>query len=464
MDRGVPPSPKTAEARARKLAREKSYLQLAIQLMSRVGGSVGLDDTIGGVLSGLLENIGGTDALLYYFADDQIHCVETFGDRRTIAVIDDRQVAEVIASRRPIVVETPVDKALLGPPFTAAWLWVVPLLVGDEVVGAIRLTNMPISFQTLDYVLPTLFGYVALTLKNAITNHAQLKEAYAGLQQAHDALARENEARRLAELQLREVNGSLEGQVAERTRELQATIDTLSRANAELERFAYVASHDLQEPVRTVVSFSQLLERRLGSQAEAEIREYLDFIIAGARRMGTLIHDLLEYSRAGNRQTAPGPVCLAEVLSAACDNLHALIEDRQAKLEAADLPTVKGDSMQLIELFQNLIANAIKFTHGDARPTVRIDAQPDGNFWLLSIADNGIGIEPEYFDRIFVIFQRLHNCETYPGTGVGLALCKRIVERHGGRIWVESQPGEGSVFRFTLPTFDAEAGQQLRSG
>lgn len=232
---------------------------------------------------------------------------------------------------------------------------------------------------------------------------------------------------------------------------LRQSLDYLARTNTELERFAYVASHDLQEPVRSVVAFSQLLERRLGERLNEDEREFLAFIVGSAKRMSDLVKDLLTYARMTNRQTIHGPVELSGVAQDVCDNLRSLIDERQAVLQIDPLPNVQGNRIQLIELFQNLISNAIKFSRPGITPEIHIKADRDGPLWRLSVQDNGMGIEPEYFERIFIIFQRLHGGQSYSGTGIGLAICKRIVEQHGGNIWVESQLNVGSTFFLTLP-------------
>lgn len=239
--------------------------------------------------------------------------------------------------------------------------------------------------------------------------------------------------------------------------QLRQTIDYLARTNTELERFAYVASHDLQEPVRSVVSFSQLLERRLGPRLNEDEREFLSFIVGSAKRMGDLVRDLLTYARMTNHRNLFAPVDLNGIARDVCANLRSLIDERQADLRIASLPTVNGDRIQLVELLQNLISNAIKFARPGTPPEIQIAARRDGRYWRLSIRDNGIGIEPEYFERIFIIFQRLHTGQAYSGTGIGLALCKRIIEQHGGEIWVESTPGEGTTFFFTLLDASPEA-------
>ena len=238
--------------------------------------------------------------------------------------------------------------------------------------------------------------------------------------------------------------------------------EELARSNRELEQFAYVASHDLQEPLRMIASYTQLLDRRYSDRLDKDAREFIGYAVEGATRMQVLINDLLAYSRLGTRGKPFAPTDCNEVLARALDNLKFAIQDAKATVTAGNLPTVMGDGTQLTPLLQNLISNAVKF-RGTAPPDVHIDAElkpapadvqePAGpqSEWVFSVRDNGIGIEPQYFERIFVIFQRLHTREQYPGTGIGLAICKKIIERHGGRIWVESVLGQGATFFFSIP-------------
>jgi PAS domain S-box-containing protein len=232
--------------------------------------------------------------------------------------------------------------------------------------------------------------------------------------------------------------------------QLQQRVEDLARSNQELEQFAYIASHDLSEPLRMVASYTQLLQRRYGASLDGDGQEFMGFIIDGARRMKGLIDDLLAYSRAGRPGRKAREIDLNQVLDDVLKNLERLIADKSAQVERVELPMVNGDKTSLTQLLQNLVGNALKFNTGTA-PQVRIGVTSSDDVWTFSVTDNGLGIAPKYFERIFIIFQRLNAREKYEGTGMGLAICKKIVEAHGGRIWVESQPGMGSSFFFTLP-------------
>jgi two-component system, chemotaxis family, sensor kinase Cph1 len=231
--------------------------------------------------------------------------------------------------------------------------------------------------------------------------------------------------------------------------------EALARSNAELEQFAYVASHDLQEPLRMVASYTQLLQRRYQGKLDEQADKYIHFAVDGAQRMQGLINDLLALSRVGTQGKPFAAVDVRAIVDRVLRWLGRAIEESGGRVEVGPLPAVMGDAGQLEQLFQNLIANALKFRRPDVAPLVQVSAErrraADGGGWVFAVRDNGIGFEQQFAEQIFVVFQRLHTRSEYPGTGVGLAIVKKIVERHGGTIWAEGRPGEGATFHFTIP-------------
>ncbi|CAA7617296.1 putative sensor kinase silS [Candidatus Terasakiella magnetica] len=264
---------------------------------------------------------------------------------------------------------------------------------------------------------------------------------------------------RAAAHDLHDRNMVLEREVVERQRaesDLQQVVKELSRTNAELERFAYVAAHDLQEPVRGLVSFSQLLERKYLSSLGEDGKEYLSFIVEEAQRMSNLVRDLLDYSRVGAQGLAMAKIDCAEVLSGVLQALRLSIEQNHAEVIVGPMPRVMADGAQIHQLFFNLIGNALKYRRESVVPVIRITAEREELGWRFDVADNGIGIDSKYHDYVFEVFRRLHSGSSYSGTGIGLAICKRTVENHGGSIWLRSVPGEGTVFSFIIPDIITE--------
>jgi light-regulated signal transduction histidine kinase (bacteriophytochrome) len=252
--------------------------------------------------------------------------------------------------------------------------------------------------------------------------------------------------------QLSLLNRQLERLVEERTAELR-------RSNEDLQQFAFIASHDMQEPLRMISSFVQLLASRYQGRLDADADEFIRFAVDGAERMHALIRDLLAYSRVDTTHGGLGPADSNRALERALEDVRLALSESRAVVTRGPLPIVRGDEMRIAQVFQNLVGNAVKFRRQDVPPRIHVEAVKGEGEWTFSVRDNGIGIDSAFSERIFQIFQRLHGREEYPGTGIGLAICKKIVERHGGRIWVDSVPGEGSTFSFTLP---AEGAAELR--
>jgi light-regulated signal transduction histidine kinase (bacteriophytochrome) len=266
----------------------------------------------------------------------------------------------------------------------------------------------------------------------------------------------------------RETSEQLEAQVEELRRQLsesqqalevcrrqaeearRRSAEELARSNADLQEFAFAASHDLQEPLRTVGGFVGLLQRKYGDRLDAEAQTFIQYAVDGVQRMEGLLRDLLAYSRVNTHAKELTSTDSGVAVREALRNLRTLIVETAAEISCDELPTVCGDASQLVQLFQNLLGNALKF-RGEAPPKIEVIVRRDGEFWQFSIGDNGIGIDPKFHKTIFEAFRSLHTRKKYPGAGIGLAICKKIVERHGGRIWVESRLGEGATFHFTLP-------------
>jgi light-regulated signal transduction histidine kinase (bacteriophytochrome) len=241
---------------------------------------------------------------------------------------------------------------------------------------------------------------------------------------------------------------------AEQNKNLQSRVTELSVSNAELERLAYMTSHDLQEPLRMVSSFLRLLQKKHHAQLDQEAVQYIHFAVEGADRMKKLIIDLLDYSRIQSGVGKEEKVDLNEVMQEVLLTFHLLIVEQGVQVTVDPLPVIPGNKMRMMQLFQNLLGNAIKY-RGKEAPSIQVSAEEATDHWTFFVRDNGIGIEPHFFDKIFIIFQRLHARNENSGTGIGLTICKKIVERQGGRIWVESEPGKGSTFFFTIPKLPA---------
>ena len=268
---------------------------------------------------------------------------------------------------------------------------------------------------------------------------------------------RREHARRIMAETVRIQRDNLEITVAARTKELADLAGRMKASNAELEQFAYVSSHDLQEPLRMISSYAQLLQRRYGGQFDGDADDFIGFMVDGVKRMQRLICDLLEYSRVTNKNHTFEEFDAAEAVETALDNLAAAIKETEARISVDGLRVICGDRTQFVQLIQNLVGNALKYRHPGRAPEIAITSVEEEAGWRFTISDNGIGIESEYFEQVFKMFQRLHTRDRYDGTGIGLAICKKIVDRHEGRIWVDSVAGEGASFVITLPKLPPDA-------
>ncbi|MFD8075070.1 ATP-binding protein [Streptomyces sp. NPDC059718] len=339
------------------------------------------------------------------------------------------------------------------------------ITAGTQLDAAVRLRN--VVFTAIAAVIVLLAVLVFEGLRRGITRPLELL----GTEVRHVTRGRFDHPITVhGPADLRRLGGDVEGMrrrlaeelsFAERARQLldEQSAD-LKRSNAELEQFAYVASHDLQEPLRKVSSFTQLLQRRYGDQLDERADQYIAFAVDGANRMQTLINDLLAFSRVGRVHNQQGTVDLERIAGATEEALSVALEESGAEITRDPLPTVVGDATQLGMLWQNLISNAVKFRHPDRAPRIHVAARCDGDLWRFSVTDNGIGIDPEFAEKVFVIFQRLHTKDAYPGNGIGLAMCKKIVEFHGGTIGIDPEHGPGTRMAFTLPAQRTDHGQE----
>jgi light-regulated signal transduction histidine kinase (bacteriophytochrome) len=249
---------------------------------------------------------------------------------------------------------------------------------------------------------------------------------------------------------LQRTRDELEHRVGERTKELAVANQVLERSNLELKQFAYIASHDLQSPLRSISGFVQLLRLEYEGKLDDQAQDWIRRTVQSIALMQSLIRDLLSYSRVDARSRPFAPTLFVDVVNDAIVLLDSSIQDSRGQVTFGELPTIMGDRSQLVQLLQNLIGNGLKY-HSDKRPHIHISVERSGMEWIFSVHDNGIGIDAKHYEQIFEIFKRLHDQSEYPGTGIGLAVCRRVVDRHGGKIWVKSEPGNGSTFYFTIP-------------
>ena len=413
----------------RKQAEQREAIEHAVQRY--LGSEESLGEAIRGIMRVMCERLDWACAARWSLdeASNRLHCVETWSEdddrirafleasrRETFVPGTTGMIRRVLTTGESVWVADVLEKKDLmrGPMAAQAGLrgaFALPVRMGDKVLGAIEFFSHEPRHPDKWLLVTT------VSIGNLI---GQLM------------------ARRQAEAAMREAFLALE----QKTREL-------TRSNEELQQFAYVASHDLQEPLRMISSYTQLLGRRYGDRLDGDAQEFMAFIVDGAARMKQLIEDLLAYSRVGTRGKDFQEVDSGASLTRALANLRTAQESSGAVVTHDPMPRVTADGAQLAQVFQNLIGNAIKF-RGEGTTKIHVGAETTDSVWVFTVKDNGIGLDAQYADRIFMMFQRLHNKAEYPGTGIGLAIVKKIVERHGGRIWVESEPGKGATFGFTI--------------
>ena len=403
----------------------------------------------------ILSRIAGKNK---QFKSDFEYLVQLYGQERQNEIVPQTELAERLKSRLQLDIELMADDALrLSDIFgarVAVTQIVMSVVLGIALLMLIALCAILFVVAWKRMLVPLMqlqkgtqvIAEGKLDYRVSIASRDEIGELAANFNTMAERLWHSYSA-------LEKSRDELEKKVQERTAELQRTAEELHRSNMELQQFAYVASHDLQEPLRTISSFLQLIEKRYADSIGEEAREFIGFSVAAANRLQAMIRALLEYSRLQTRGTPFAVVKTQSALNEAMINLGKAIEESGASITTDALPQVYGDSAQLVRLFQNLLANAIKF-RGNQPPVIYVSCNKKDGEWLFCVKDNGIGMDPKYRDRVFTIFQRLHRRDV-PGIGIGLAICKRIVEHHGGRIWVESETGKGASFCFTIPIRDA---------
>ncbi len=419
---------KIAEGALKRKTLQQAHL---LQTARHLTESLDVREVLTSIAKGAKEIIGAQGCSLYLLEADEttltpVVAIDPNYEEEIMATslnVSESFTGKAIRARKALIFNDPQSdgsgKQIPGTPVEVdERIIVAPLIADEKVLGAMCLDRMKVPFTEEDLSLSETFAtYASTALKNA---------------QAHDDIHQEVKQRRRMEKKLKQ------------------TMTELKRSNDELQQFAYVASHDLQEPLRMVASYVQLLAKRYRGKLDQDADDFINYAVDGAVRMQGLINDLLAYSRVGTRGRPFESSDLDEIFERALGNLQASVVETGAQIDHGPLPTLLVDRVQFTQLFQNLIGNAIKF-HNDTPPHVRVAAERKNGEYILSVRDNGIGIDPEYADRIFMIFQRLHDRSEYKGTGIGLAICRKIVERHGGRIWVESEPGQGATFYFTVP-------------
>jgi signal transduction histidine kinase len=436
-------------ARNKKLATEKSYLQLVVDMMCRLSTASGLENTLHNMIYAVVESIGGANAAIYYKVDDDIYRMNLTGSVEKIDQITDSIVADVFRDRKPIEIEHAYgDTKMLLPEFCNAQTLAYPLIASGNIIGVFKIDSMHIGTRNMQKMLPIFFEFAALILNNEIFSYNKIKKSYDELNKSL--------------LELIDTKNKLEIQIAERTEavnkltlanlELGMRTAELEQANRELESFSYSVSHDLRTPLRAIDGFSRLLLEDYGAQFDEEGLRFLTLVRQNVERMAQLIDDLLAFARASRQEAAMEQVDMAALAEAVGKDLRsAAPAGRKIAMRIGALPLARADKAMMRQVFTNLLGNALKFTGTRAEARIDVGGVSEGKENLYWVKDNGVGFDMRYLGKLFGVFQRLHSMEEFEGTGIGLAIVKRIVERHSGRIWAEGRVGEGATIYFALP-------------
>jgi signal transduction histidine kinase len=442
--------------RVKKLAIERSHLQLVVDMMNRLNKAPGLENTLQGMIFAVLENIGGEDAFIYCIIDKEIYRESLSRGLEKVAEIDDAMAAEAFRCRAPVEREhTHEDTIMRLSAFGHTWSLAYPLKMGAELIGVFKINNLHLDVRAMGRVLPVFFDFATLVLINELLGRTQLKQAYDKLSVSNRELLK---TKTELEFQVQERTEAIENltfanlELEKRTTALERANKELEQANLELESFSYSMSHDLRTPLRAIDGFTRLVLEDFSETLGEEGRRYMGLVLGGATRMAQLIDDLLAFFRLSRREPSLKTIDVANLAKEVAEKLRLREQEaRRIDFRIGALPPAHCDEPMIRQVLMSLIANALKFTAPRDDAMIEIAGVSKDGETIYSIKDNGVGFDDRFSHKLFGVFQRLHGTDEFEGTGMGLAIVKRIVERHGGRVWATSKVGEGATFYFALP-------------
>lgn len=395
------------QQRLQKMATERSYGQLIHTLVNNLSAVSGLENVVASIIRTIIDSIGGTNVSIYYLIGHDIYVADAYGNKKTFADrndIDDSLVKSAFETWKfQEYAHDFSDTQLKAPEFTQASSWAFPLIVGSHIIGVLKMNDMMMTAHSVHKQLQAFFNYAALVLHNQIQSSSRLKKAY----------------------------------------------DEIEAANKDLESFTYSVSHDLRAPLRHIETYSRILEEDYGEELSDEGKEVLDVIVMSVHKMRNLIDDLLQFSRLGRQGLNISEVDMTVLVKEAFAELRP--DEHKIRLHIHPLPTVHVDLRMMHQIWINLLSNAIKYSSHQSLSVIEVGCTEENGQYRFYIKDNGIGFKMQYVDKLFGVFTRLHGSEEFEGTGVGLAIVQRVIQRHGGRIWAEGKVNEGATFYFTVP-------------